>query len=122
MQDPSSFLLNYIVSFHAFISMPTASSSLKEDINNALHLRNFEPMFGYVGKEKPKDFVRVPGHPEVTVARDKELTIDQVQLPCSVMLSRMVHIHISLHTHHAPLVLNLSWSMPHCPGRLSRSD
>ena len=49
-----------------------------EDINNALKMRNHEPMFGYMGAND-KGFVRVPDHPEATVAKDREITCDQVR-------------------------------------------
>ena len=51
-----------------------------EDINNALRIRNHEPMFGYISAPGAKDkgFVRVPGHPEASVAKDNEVTTEQV--------------------------------------------
>ena len=53
-----------------------------EDINNALRIRNFEPMFGYVGGSsgaKGKEFHRLSEYPEVSVVKELELTFDQVQ-------------------------------------------
>ena len=54
-----------------------------EDINNALRIRNHEPMFGYMGSQgATKGFVRVPDHPEISVAKDREVTCDQVSTEC----------------------------------------
>ena len=50
-----------------------------DDVNAALRLRNFEPMFGYVASKQPKEFARLPGHPEVSIVRDRELSFEQVQ-------------------------------------------
>ena len=50
-----------------------------DDVNAALRLRNFEPMFGYVASKQPKEFARLPGHPDVSIVRDRELSFEQVQ-------------------------------------------
>ena len=50
-----------------------------DDVNAALRLRNFEPMFGYVASKQPKEFARLPGHPDVSIVRDRELSFEQVR-------------------------------------------
>eukprot|EP00775_Hariotina_reticulata_P010004 gene10004-10158_t len=48
-----------------------------EDINNALRLRNVEPLFGFGSKDAAK-FLKVAGHPELVFVRDAELNYQQL--------------------------------------------
>ncbi len=58
-----------------------------EDINNALRLRNVEPMYGFSNNKDPAKFVRAAGHPDVYFVQDPELSFDQVR-HISRLLSR----------------------------------
>eukprot|EP00879_Flechtneria_rotunda_P027105 GHRR01028973.1.p2 GENE.GHRR01028973.1~~GHRR01028973.1.p2 ORF type:complete len:107 (+),score=22.88 GHRR01028973.1:149-469(+) len=48
-----------------------------EDINDALRLRNVEPVFGF-GSRDPAKFLRVATHPELMYVQDMELNYHQV--------------------------------------------
>eukprot|EP00798_Chlamydomonas_sp_ICE-L_P007790 gene7790-981_t len=70
-----------------------------EDINSALRLRNFEPLFGFSNKD-PNKYMRAAGHPDVFFVQDKELAFDQIgdeplthappwmSLPCHTVMFR----------------------------------
>jgi hypothetical protein len=49
-----------------------------EDVNNALRMRNVEPMYGFSHSRDPAKFVRAAGHPELFFVEDPELDFDQV--------------------------------------------
>mmetsp|Transcript_40187 Transcript_40187/g.89167 ORF Transcript_40187/g.89167 Transcript_40187/m.89167 type:complete len:753 (+) Transcript_40187:85-2343(+) len=48
-----------------------------EDINSALRLRNFEPVYGFNNRD-PAKYVRATGHPDVYFVQDRELSFEQV--------------------------------------------
>jgi histone H3/H4 len=48
-----------------------------EDVNNALRMRNVEPMYGFSHSMDPAKFVRAAGHPELFFVEDPELNFDQ---------------------------------------------
>ncbi|GIL82888.1 hypothetical protein Vretimale_8389 [Volvox reticuliferus] len=49
-----------------------------QDINNAMRLRNLEPLHGFLGNNDPAKFVRATGHPDVYFVRDAMVPLEQI--------------------------------------------
>ncbi|GLI67285.1 hypothetical protein VaNZ11_011470 [Volvox africanus] len=49
-----------------------------QDINNAMRLRNLEPLYGFLGNNDPAKFVRATGHPDVYFVRDAMVPLEQI--------------------------------------------
>ncbi|GIL54913.1 hypothetical protein Vafri_10610, partial [Volvox africanus] len=49
-----------------------------QDINNAMRLRNIEPLYGFLGNNDPAKFVRATGHPDVYFVRDAMVPLEQI--------------------------------------------
>ncbi|EFJ41475.1 hypothetical protein VOLCADRAFT_68197 [Volvox carteri f. nagariensis] len=49
-----------------------------QDINNAMRLRNLEPMYGFLGNNDPAKFVRATGHSDVYFVHDAMVPLEQI--------------------------------------------
>ncbi|GLC67259.1 hypothetical protein PLESTF_000534400 [Pleodorina starrii] len=49
-----------------------------QDINNAMRLRNIEPLYGFLGNNDPAKFVRATGHSDVYFVRDAMVPLEQI--------------------------------------------
>jgi hypothetical protein len=68
---------------------------LPEDINNALRLRNVEPLYGFSSAEEPLQFVKATGTNDLFYIEDRELDFNEVingpLPPCPLDTSLTAH-------------------------------
>ncbi|GFR44075.1 hypothetical protein Agub_g5235 [Astrephomene gubernaculifera] len=66
-----------------------------QDVNNAMRLRNIEPMYGFLGNNDPAKFVRATGHPDVYFVRDATVPLEQIT--CSALPKAPNHTTVMPH-------------------------